>query len=796
MQKLNLIKSVKVVLSSLVIICTSSTPSWADYNSPRFYRSSEPADPKIFLTLSEALTRSVEYQNSLLPAVFKGRFCYLKGKEPMGHTDWVLTFIYPEETWDRQGGGMMDAYVWPTACNNYLHQKLRTSVTADKVYKCPSESQYSSIKHICYAPPPTPKQNGGGCDDSTKQPIKIGTGNKWLLEPDTYNLTFNRYYNSQLTYGNAHIGTAWVHSFSSKIASVSSDNNFVYAFRPDGKQFIFNNIAGLWKPDADISDTLIELKDITGIRTGWIYTNSDDQKETYSANGEMDGKLLSITDRAGLVQTLSYSCNTVSATCPVVTPLTIAPRSDLLIKVTDNRGHSLNFTYDNMNRIASMTNSAGGVTSYTYSTDGSNNLASVTYPDGKVKTYHYENTTFGNALTGITDENGVRYASYFYDALGRATSEFLAGGADTASLVFNTDASGNPSSTVLTDARGSARTYNFTTIFGVVKSTGQSQPGGSGCSASSSAITYDTNGNVSSRTDFDGHKTTYVYDLNRNLETSRTEGLSATEVATSATRIITTTWHATWRLPLVISEYTGATATGTPVKKTTQVYDAKGNLISTNETDPVLGLNRTTTMTYTYSADVPGLVLTKVVNGPRTDVNDLTTYTYYPHDAVCTDSSAAPIDPANPVPNLGCRGELQSVKNALNQTTTYNHYNHHGQVEQMTDVNGLVTQYTYDLRQRLTSRKTGNETTTLIYDNAGQIIQLQMPDSRVLTYTYDAAHRLTQVQDTLGNKAVYTLDAEGNRIQEDTKDPNGTLAKTLTRSYDALNRLQTVTGVE
>jgi hypothetical protein len=51
------------------------------------------------------------------------------------------------------------------------------------------------------------------------------------------------------------------------------------------------------------------------------------------------------------------------------------------------------------------------------------------------------------------------------------------------------------------------------------------------------------------------------------------------------------------------------------------------------------------------------------------------------------------------------------------------------------------------------------------------------------------------VQDTLGNKVVYTLDAEGNRIQEDTKDPNGTLAKTLTRSYDALNRLQTVIGI-
>ena len=71
-----------------------------------------------------------------------------------------------------------------------------------------------------------------------------------------------------------------------------------------------------------------------------------------------------------------------------------------------------------------------------------------------------------------------------------------------------------------------------------------------------------------------------------------------------------------------------------------------------------------------------------------------------------------------------------------------------------------------------------------------------MPDAITFTYSYDAAHRLTEVQDTLGNKVTYTLDAEGNRINEVTTDPLGGLAKTISRSYDALNRLQQVTGVE
>src|SRR5690606_17696537 len=127
-------------------------------------------------------------------------------------------------------------------------------------------------------------------------------------------------------------------------------------------------------------------------------------------------------------------------------------------------------------------------------------------------------------------------------------------GVSSASLAYNIDGSGNPTTTVVTDARGNSNTYNFTTLLGVVKSTGSTQPAGSGCAASASALTYDANGNVSSRTDFNGNKTTYVYDLSRNLETSRTEGLAPTGNATSETRTLTTSWHPTWRLPTLVSE--------------------------------------------------------------------------------------------------------------------------------------------------------------------------------------------------------------------------------------------------
>src|SRR5207245_974777 len=107
-------------------------------------------------------------------------------------------------------------------------------------------------------------------------------------------------------------------------------------------------------------------------------------------------------------------------------------------------------------------------------------------------------------------------------------------------------------------------------------------------------------------------------------------------------------------------------------------------------TDTTVTPNASRTWTYTY--DSYGRRLT--ADGPRTDVSDSTTYTYY----TCTTGYQC--------------GQLQTVTNAAGQITTYNTYNAHGQPLTITDPNGVVTTLTYDLRQRLTSRQVGTETTT------------------------------------------------------------------------------------
>ena len=163
--------------------------------------------------------------------------------------------------------------------------------------------------------------------------------------------------------------------------------------------------------------------------------------------------------------------------------------------------------------------------------------------------------------------------------------------------------------------------------------------------------------------------------------------------------------------------------------------------------------------------------------GPRTDVNDTTTYAYY--SDTTSDHTL---------------GDLKSVTNAIGQVTQYTKYNKHGQVLESISPSGVLTVYTYDSRQRLLSNNVGGQLTTYSYDLVGQLKLLTLPDTTSIAYTYDDAHRLIKVVDQAGNSVIYTLDNAGNRIQEQVKDASNTLQRTVSRTFDALGRVQQVVG--
>jgi len=496
-----------------------------------------------------------------------------------------------------------------------------------------------------------------------------------------------------------------------------------------------------FKGDADIRDRITPAT-TAGVTTFTALNGETDAKEIYDASG----RLLTSTALNGQVTTFEYSTQT--------TPLTIAPKPGLLIKVTDAYGSSLNFTYDSAGRMQKMIDPAGGI--YIYNYTAHQDLASVTYPDGKTIQYLYEYPGDKSALTGIIDENNVRYATFSYlDGLPRSTEH--AGGVYKYTVEYQYDIQMKA-----TDPLGTAYGYQHTTILGTKRLTSFIQPGANGSPSASSRISYDTNGNVKSITSLDGKVTSYYYDLSRNLETRRVEG-----DGTTGARTITTSWHAQFDQPLQIAE---------PKRITLYSYDDHGNVLTrtvqaTTDANGASGFGATlngTPQVWTFTYDNFGNMLT--VKGPRSEINAITTFTY------------------------DTEGNLASQTNAAGHTTSYSNYDANGRVGRIVDPNGLVTDMSYTSRGWLSSVSVGGETTSYEYDGVGQMTQATMPDGSTLRYTYDDAHRLNRIVDSLGNSINYTLDAMGNRTAEQSKDPTGTLTRQITRVMDALNRVQKITG--
>jgi len=144
-------------------------------------------------------------------------------------------------------------------------------------------------------------------------------------------------------------------------------------------------------------------------------------------------------------------------------------------------------------------------------------------------------------------------------------------------------------------------------------------------------------------------------------------------------------------------------------------------------------------------------------------------------------------------------GDLQSITNAAGHVTQFTQYDRAGRVRQTVDPKGIVTDTAYTLRgwiNSVTVTPPGGvaRTTSYTYDNAGQLTGVALPDATTMSYSYDAAQRLTSVTDAKGNSVTYTLDNAGNKLGEQVKDPLGSLQRNITRVYDALNRVQQVTG--
>jgi RHS repeat-associated protein len=510
----------------------------------------------------------------------------------------------------------------------------------------------------------------------------------------------------------------------------------------------------------------------TGSHTEFL-TRSTEQ---FDANGH----LTAIQGQDGFTTSLTYSTASTSTS--------VAPGAGYLITITDPSQRSIQLTYNASGLINHVTAPEGS--GYTYAYSGAN-LSSVTYPDGKLETYLYnESPNNGGAttpalLTGILDESNVRFQSYSYNASGQATNDQRAGGVASYTVTYNSDGSAD-----VLDPLGTSRHHGMTTMFGVPYVT--SVNGTCESCSPTTGWAYDFNGQLNQSTDFNGNVTTYQHD-GEGLLTGTVEGSGS-----STPRPIQTDWNDTLHVP---TERRWLDYNYNIVTKTDWVYNARGQALAECRIDMSVSAAASYTCvatgtspagvrrsTYTYcdavgsGCPLVGLLLTST--GPRTDLTQITTYSYY------TTSSATNCG----TPGGACyqAGDLYQITDALGHLTTYASYDGAGRVTRITDANGVNTDMTYTPRGWLASRSVGGAATTFTYMPYGEVQTITDPDGIVTTFGYDSAHRLTDITDAQGNDLHYTLDAAGNRTAEQISTASGTVVHSLSRSYNALGQLTAV----
>lgn len=569
-----------------------------------------------------------------------------------------------------------------------------------------------------------PQKCPNGCETSVGNPINFSLGFKHETVTDysSGSLSFTRQYRSDASWYTGHAGANWRHNYD---LSVLSDGTNATVTTAQGLVYTFENTGSGWSVITDDSNFTATLEDTAG---GFTFTDTNDARYYFDSIG----KVTRIEYRAGDSLNLAYD------------------GSNRLISVTDEQGKTLVFTYSGLeSRVSTMTTEDG---IYSYSYDANGNLETVTKPDTKVITYHYEDTNFINAMTGITDEKNVRYSTYSYDTQGRAVSSEHANGVNNFTIAYNAD-----DSVTTTNPLGKQTTFYFETIKGVRRIVNVDGHASANCAAANKAYTYDANGWIASKTDWNGNVTSYIRD-SRGLVTSMSEADGSTE-----SRTTTYTYDPVYRLPDVITEV-GLT--------TNYDYDADGRVISETLTDTATGETRTTSYSY-HPNTVDGFGNTVLgnlasIDGARTDVTDVTTFEY------------------------DVQNRLIKTTNALGHTTETLSFDASDRPLEMQDANGVITKHVYDAQGRLTSVTDAHGSalaaeTRYILDDKGRTQKIIAPNGSQLRYVYDDADRLIKVFNS-DSRIVYTLDNAGNQKTIVYRDDAGVLRYKHRTVFDELSR--------
>ncbi len=585
------------------------------------------------------------------------------------------------------------------------------------------------------------------------EPVNCSSGNFFESQTDLaigglgVGLNLTRTYSAQAAVAAGSpgaFGYGWSGSFGDHLVSEEGGEKIVLV-QGDGSTVSFSKEGeGTFSPPARSQDTLTGTPE-----AGYVVTLPEQTEYLFSGTGRLE----SVTDRNGNETTLAYE------------------GSGRLEAIADPAGRQITFAYNGGGQVESAEDPMGHVVSYGYE---GGQLTSVTMPGEAEPRWQFEYDG-SHRITNVIDGRGGETINE-YDGSNRTISQTDPGG-HTLSFEYA------PFHTQITnEATGSVTDEWFTSNnepFSITHGYGTPE-------AVTEAFAYNFAGQLISRTDGNGHQTTYGYDAEGNRTSEKDAAGNEAKWAYDEDHALismttpggekTTIERDADGNPESISrpapgeetqtssfEYDGNGQLEHVVDPLERVwsygYDEQGN--RTSETDPA---GNKATLDYDEDSRLISIV------SPRGNVEEGKEAAKY--------TVKIERDP---------QGRPEEVIDQLGNATEYS-YDDNGNLKARTDANGHTTEYAYSPDDQQTEiKKPNGAVLETAYDGAGAVISQTDANEETTTYVRNALGQPVEVIDPLERKTIEEFDPAGN-----LKTKIDPAERETSYAYDAADRLQEV----
>jgi RHS repeat-associated protein len=554
---------------------------------------------------------------------------------------------------------------------------------------------------------------------------------------------------------------------------LQSGEQAVRVIRPDHESIVFRRQpSGAWATHSAVPYHL------ESSANGWLLLTGDNTLERYDVNG----RIVESTNAQGLATAYGWH--------EYIWPGFSWPGSSfgpekwiVPSHIDDGFGHRINFAViDKQALERHMVDPAGGAVRYNH---GMNWVAypEVVNSDGTKSPhqvgYGYETSQSGGAMYIRREayQPDVPYPMWYHwhgDSPMVSHQYYVkfedGGWIKRYPTTFSYD---SPTQTTVTDHFGGKRIYTFAEVNGVKRIKSIQGSCATSCTPTLAKVdyVYNTDGSwKETQTDAEGYITEKRYKKNGMIEwLVQAKGTALQRSTYMVYRTLPMEQFLKDKVYITNKDYFDGSSEVLEIKYEYEPGTRRTKSVTTKD----IARNISQTVSYEYYPEGSGRKshLLKSVDGPRTDINDKTTYDY--------DES----------------GNMPTVTNPLGHTTKVLEVDAHGHPLAVEGPNKNVTKYKWDARGHLReiSQQPSGSLLKIDYHPNGEIKKTISVSGKTLNYEYDFLRRIKKVYNIEGSiEYNYTLQPAatgGEMVDIKTKDPSGVIMRDLTQIKNGFDQL-------